>query len=86
MTKRNSRCKRDTYLYELRDKGKCVYRGVSKNVDRRIKEHERSGKRFTTIWVSNVPTCRKTALRDEKVGIEIYRRNQGRRPRHNKML
>jgi predicted GIY-YIG superfamily endonuclease len=86
MAKRSGRCKRDTYLYELRDKGKCVYRGVSNDVDRRIREHERSGKRFTTVWVSDVPTCRKTALKDEKVGVSTYRRYHGKRPRYNKTL
>jgi len=86
MAKRKCCCKRDTYLYELRDKGKCVYRGISNDVDRRVKEHERSGKRFTTIWVSNVPTRRKTALKDEKIGVDTYRRTHGKRPRHNKIL
>jgi predicted GIY-YIG superfamily endonuclease len=86
MAKRKCRCKRDTYLYELKDRGKVVYRGISNDVDRRIREHERSGKRFTTIWVSNVPTCRRTALKDEKVGVSTYRRTHGRRPRQNKML
>ena len=86
MTKRKSRCKRDTYLYELRNKGRVVYRGVSKNVERRIREHERSGKQFNTIWVSNVPTCRRTALEDEKIGVDTYKRTHGKRPRYNKML
>ena len=86
MTKRKSRCKRNTYLYELRDKGKCVYRGVSKNPERRIREHERSGKNFSTIWISNVPTCRRTALKDEKVGLKTYKRNHGHMPKYNRKL
>lgn len=86
MTKRKCRCKRDTYLYELRDKGKCVYRGISTNVNKRIREHERSGKRFTTIWVSSVPVCRRTAVEDEKVGVSSYKSRHGKRPGYNKML
>jgi predicted GIY-YIG superfamily endonuclease len=86
MAKRKCSCKRDTYLYELKNRGKVVYRGISNDVDRRIREHERSGKRFTTIWVSNVPVCRRTAMKDEKVGVSIYTHTHRKRPRYNKML
>jgi len=63
---RNCRCKRDTYLYELRDKGKVVYRGITNDVERRIREHARDGKRFTTYWYSAAPSCRKSAFKYER--------------------
>jgi predicted GIY-YIG superfamily endonuclease len=82
---RRCRCKRDTYLYELRDKGKVVYRGITTDVERRVKEHARDGKRFTTYWYST-PSCRENAYKYEKEGIQIYKRDHGRRPRYNKVL
>ncbi|MCJ7633127.1 hypothetical protein MUP77_12140 [Candidatus Bathyarchaeota archaeon] len=80
------RCKRDTYLYELRDKGKTVYRGITTDVERRVREHERDGKRFTTVWSSASPSCRKNAFKYEKDGVQIYKRGHGKRPRYNKVL
>ena len=83
---RRCKCKRDTYLYELRDKGKTVYRGITTDVERRVREHERAGKRFTTIWSSGTPYCRKNASKHEKDGVQIYKRGHGKRPRYNKKL
>ena len=83
---RRCKCKRDTYLYELKDKGRVVYRGITNNVERRVNEHARDGKRFTTYWYSVTPSCRKSAYKYEKDGVRTYKRGHGRRPRYNKKL
>jgi predicted GIY-YIG superfamily endonuclease len=83
---RGCRCNRDTYLYELRDKGKTVYRGITTDVERRVREHKRDGKRFTTVWSSAAPSCRKNAVKYEKDGVHTYKRGHGTRPRYNKVL
>jgi hypothetical protein len=83
---RRCKCKRDTYLYELKDKGRVVYRGITTDVERRVREHKRAGKRFTTVWDSGIPYCRRNALKHEVAGIQTYKRTHGRIPRHNKKL
>lgn len=80
------RAKRDTYCYELKDKGKVVYRGITTDVERRVREHAREGKRFTTYCYDTVPLSRKSAHRAERDGVETYRRSHERRPRYNRML
>lgn len=80
------RAKRDTYTYELKNRGKVVYRGITKDVERRVMEHARTGKRFTTYCYDTVPTSRKTARKREKEAITTYKRGHRRRPRYNKAL
>ena len=84
MTKR--RAKRDTYCYELKNRGKVVYRGITTDVERRIGEHERDGKRFTTYCYDTVPLSRKSAYEAERDNVNTYRRSHGKRPRYNKTL
>jgi len=84
MTRRHA--KRDTYCYELKDKGKVVYRGITTDVERRVREHERDGKRFTTYCYDTVPLSRRSAHEAERDGIETYRRSHGKRSRYNTML
>jgi predicted GIY-YIG superfamily endonuclease len=84
MTRR--RAKRDTYCYELKDKGKVVYRGITTDVERRVSEHAREGKRFTTYCYDTVPLSRKSANEAESDGVDTYRRGHGKRPRYNRML
>ncbi len=76
--------KRDTYNYTMRDRGKIVYHGITDNPDRRIFEHENSGKRFTSATIDAYPCSRDTALDRERDRIESYERNhRGRKPRYN---
>lgn len=80
------RAKRDTYCYELKDKGKVVYRGITTDVERRVREHARDGKRFTTYCFDTIPVSRKSAYGAEKEGVHTYKRSHGKRPRYNKTL
>ncbi|MCG8320411.1 MAG: hypothetical protein MI921_12975 [Cytophagales bacterium] len=41
--------KRDTYNYNLKQGNKIVYKGTTKDLDKRKKEHEQSGKKFDRI-------------------------------------
>ena len=84
MTRR--RAKRDTYCYELKDKGKVVYRGITTDVERRVSEHAREGRRFTTYCFDTVPLSRKSAYEAEREGVQIYKRCHGKGPRYNKTL
>jgi len=84
---RRRRTKRDTYLYELKDRGKVVYRGITNDIERRISEHERARKRFTTYCYEAVPLSRKSARKREKKLVETYKKGHlGRKPRYNKVL
>ncbi len=77
--------KRTTCNYKLKDKNKIVYEGITNNISRRIKEHIRSGKKFTSC-VYSAKRTRKSALLQEAKALKRYRSNQGRLPKYNKML
>lgn len=70
---RSCRCKRDTYLYELKERGRVVYRGIANNVERRVKEHARAGKRFTTYWYSVAPSLERV-LTSMRKSVHTYKR------------
>lgn len=76
---------RDTVNYVLRDGNKIVYQGITNEYDRRIAEHERDGKKFTSSSCSAKRT-RDSALQHEAEDLERYRRNQGKLPKYNDIL
>lgn len=76
---------RDTVNYVLRDGKKIVYQGITKDYNRRIAEHKRDGKKFTSSS-SSVKRTRNSALQHEANDLERYRRNQGKLPKYNDML
>jgi predicted GIY-YIG superfamily endonuclease len=63
------RRRRDTYLYHLKQGRKTKYTGITNDPDRRKREHQSSGKRFTHMFVHPYPMSRKTALKREKKKI-----------------
>ena len=77
------RKKQDTYNYTLRKGRKVVYKGITKNPERREKEHRASGKKFTSMTIGR-RVSRETALKREKKEISTYKRNKSRKPRYNK--
>ena len=77
--------KRTTCNYKLKDKNKIVYEGVTNNISRRVKEHARSGKKFTSC-VYSAKRTRKSALLQEAKALKRYRSNHGRLPKYNKKL
>ena len=60
------RRKRDTYLYHLKQGRKIKHTGITNDPERRQREHQSSGKRFTHIFVHPRPMSRKTARKREK--------------------
>jgi len=80
------RAKRDTVNYTLRRGSKVVYKGITNNPERRVAEHKREGKKFTSM-TTGVKVSRKTAQKREKAGIKSYRKNHsGKKPRYNKKI
>jgi hypothetical protein len=63
----------DTVNYTLKHKGRLVYHGITKEnrLDKRLNEHERSGKKFDVVWYDD-PKPRATALDSEKRYIQRY--------------
>ena len=74
---------RNTRNYVLRDGHEIVYHGITEDIERRVPEHVRSGKEFTSCTFSR-PRTRESARRHEAEAIARYERNQGRKPRYNK--
>lgn len=76
---------RDTYNYELRSGHKTVYRGVTNNLERRMREHRRDGKKFTHATIIGNKKTREGALKMERNLIKNYSGNNGKGIKYNKM-
>jgi hypothetical protein len=78
------RIRRDTYVYEAYDRnGKKVKIGITKDPERRERQHIASGKRIKGIIVVSSACSEATERQRERKAIETYKRNQGRKPRYN---
>jgi len=76
---------RDHSRYELRDKHKLVYVGITDDPTRREAEHKNDGKKFTTMNVVGPKVTKDSAERWEEKRLETYCKNHaGRTPRLNK--
>ena len=74
-----------TYIYELKLGRLVVYRGMSKDVRRRLDEHRRDGKVFTHHRVIHWSFFRSLARRREVLALAQYRRGHGgANPRYNR--
>ena len=75
---------RDTVTYSLYEGRKKVYIGVTDNPDRRVREHEAEGKRFTRMEVSSRRMTKEGAQQKEAKQLDSYRgAHGGRNPRYN---
>jgi len=75
---------RDTYRYELRDRGKLVYVGITDDPERRAQEHKDDRKRFTSVKVVGPAVTERSAEQWEEQRLQTYRENHGgRNPRYN---
>ena len=75
---------RDTYKYELRDRNRVVYIGITNDPDRREEHHRAEGKRFSRMWLIGRQTTRAAAERWEEERLASYRRSHGgKNPRYN---
>jgi predicted GIY-YIG superfamily endonuclease len=78
------RVPRDTRNYTLRHHRRKVYVGISNDPERRIRKHVRDGKKFTSCTVSSA-CSRETAFEREKIAINTYENNKGKKPGYNKV-
>lgn len=74
---------RNTTNYELRNRGKVVYHGITNDLERRIAEHERSGKLFDEVVKVGTAVTRGSARTYERRQIATYARRYRRPPKYN---
>jgi hypothetical protein len=76
--------KRTHLNYDLKDGRKIVYRGTTNDIERRMAEHERAGKRFTHAVVQGARKTPAGARSEERASLARYRRShRGANPRYN---
>jgi hypothetical protein len=76
---------RDTYQYDLKRGYKVVYRGITNDPERRINEHDNSGKSFSHMSVDIYPKSRSRAEEEETERIQTYQQtHNGKGPKYNK--
>ncbi len=77
--------KKDHYMYELRDRAKVVYVGITDDPEKREKEHKRERKRFSSMKVIKPPVTQSSAEKWEEKRLDTYKSNhRGKNPRYNK--
>ncbi len=77
--------KRDCYNYELKHGKKTVYKGITNDPERRLKEHDGDGKKFSHMKVSGPVVTRTTAKKREEDELKTYRNgHNGKGPKYNK--
>jgi len=79
------RAKQDTVVYTLRKGRNVVYKGITNDLDRRIKEHKADGKKFTSLTKTR-KMSRESAKKCEKQQIKTYKRSKGKPPKYNKKV
>jgi predicted GIY-YIG superfamily endonuclease len=79
-----ARSKRNYYRYELRERRRIVYIGITNNPKRREDEHKSEGKRFTRMGIVGPAVTQASAEKWEAKRLEQYRRTHGgKNPRYN---
>lgn len=78
--------KRDNVVYELLEKSEKVYIGITNDVERRKREHEKD-KNFSSMRIVTPKLTEESARNREKERIEIYQKNhKGKLPKYNNQL
>ena len=73
---------RNYVRYQLKDRNKVVYRGITNDPDRRYKEHQHD-KQFTSMEIIGPRVTEESARKWEQESLETYKRNQGELPKYN---
>ena len=77
--------KRNTVTYDLKQGKKVVYKGTTKNPDRREEEHREERKKFSHLKVTSRQMTKEGAKKKEQEDLKIYRQNhKGKNPKYNK--
>ena len=75
----------DCYNYDLKHGKRTVYKGITNDPERRLKEHDGDGKKFSHMKVSEPAVTRTTAKKREEDGLKTYRNgHNGKGPKYNK--
>ena len=74
---------RNTRTYALYDGREKVYIGETNNLDRRTRQHEAGGVKFTRIEPTSRAMTKDGAMRKEADQLKGYQRGHGRLPRYN---
>lgn len=74
--------KRDTVVYELYDKGKKVYIGITDDPERRKQEHKQN-KKFDRMKIVTGKRKEESARKEEQRRIEMYQKKIGKKPKYN---
>lgn len=77
--------KRHTITYDLKQGQKVVYKGITKNPDRREEQHREEGKRFSHLKPTSRKMTEEGAKRKEAQDLKRYRQSHGgSNPKYNK--
>ena len=77
--------KKDTVTYELKKGNKVVYKGITKNPERREEQHRQEGKKFSHLKITSPKMTEEGAKKKEQKELQTYRNtHQGKNPKYNK--
>ncbi len=76
--------KQDTVTYELKQGDEVVYIGITNDPKRREQQHEKEGKKFSSMKVTSKRMTEDEARRKEAELLATYRKNHGKNPKYNK--
>ncbi len=80
-----SQASRNTVTYDLKRGHKVVYRGTTKNPERREQSHRAEGKKFDQLVVTSRRMTQEGAKKREAENLETYRKgHDGKNPLYNK--
>ena len=79
--------RRTTVTYDLIRNRKIVYRGITKDPERREEEHREEGKNFNQLKVTSPKLTPESAKGREEQNLENFRRtHRGKNPSYNEDL
>ena len=77
--------KRNTVTYDLKQEREVVYKGTTKNPERREEQHREEGKRFSHLQITSHKMTEQEAKQKEKRDLQQYRQShRGKNPKYNK--
>ncbi len=77
--------KRETFNYNLKVGNKVVYKGITKDLGKREREHKNDGKEFDKIEKVGRVKTESSASKTEADQLKTYRNNHGgENPKYNK--
>lgn len=77
--------KRNYCRYNLKDRHKIVYKGITKDPEQREEQHRDEGKKFTHMQIFGPSVKKDTAEKWEEESLKQYRYDHGgKNPRYNK--